>query len=309
MDPNTHDVPPQCIVIKLSDQELQVLLINQRGLYDISTLKWATMQSIGQWLITKIICTRIPLVLDDPSKINWEQTELLDVKIDHLLEIPKNVLGQWKSRNFPSIRGMTIKFAACQQADTLRFDITLRFPHPRIRKKWAIDSEKELIDFSTYDPLAIDSDDEEMEEEERAARNRLRHVDIKLFYILSVPEILSFGSCEGIGEQKVSLNSRLVDSQDSNPEEFIWRLICRLTIKFKGSLDDPYHPTCCADDPNNWEINYDRRLTRDIRTVSGCVMLVTSSVIGSQLLFESQPTDTYSHRVVSLSHHLIVCID
>jgi len=48
----------------------------------------------------------------------------------------------------------------------------------------------------------------------------------------------------------------------------------------------------------NWEFNYDRRLFRDIRTISGGVMMVTASAIGGEILYDAQPTDGSIYKEV-----------
>ena len=62
-------------------------------------------------------------------------------------------------------------------------------------------------------------------------------------------------------------------------------------IKFKGSAGNPLKDECTAIDEANWNVFYNRRLIRDVRTVSGGVMVITASAIGNEILFEAQPTD------------------
>ena len=45
------------------------------------------------------------------------------------------------------------------------------------------------------------------------------------------------------------------------------------------------------DDPDNWELNYDRRLFRDVRSISGCVMTIDALCINGEILYRCEPTD------------------
>jgi hypothetical protein len=72
---------------------------------------------------------------------------------------------------------------------------------------------------------------------------------------------------------------------------FMWNILSRLHMVFKGSVAYPYSKECNADKESNWYVKYDRRLVRDIRTISGGVLVVSVSAIGNELLFEAEPTD------------------
>lgn len=63
-------------------------------------------------------------------------------------------------------------------------------------------------------------------------------------------------------------------------------------------MEDPYNALCAADGAQNWEMNYDRKLIRDIKAISGIVMVLSVSAVSDELVFESQPTDTTIHKHV-----------
>jgi hypothetical protein len=46
------------ISLRLSDKELHILLLNQRGLYDLALLRWESMISVSQWLASRVILKR-----------------------------------------------------------------------------------------------------------------------------------------------------------------------------------------------------------------------------------------------------------
>jgi hypothetical protein len=51
-------------------------------------------------------------------------------------------------------------------------------------------------------------------------------------------------------------------------------------------------------DKNQWDINFDRRLFRDVRTISGGVLIVTASTVGSEILFDAAPTEGSIYKKV-----------
>lgn len=69
----------------------------------------------------------------------------------------------------------------------------------------------------------------------------------------------------------------------------------------KGSTSSPFERSRNANDPENWEVQYVRKLVRDVKTVSKGVMVVTASAIGGELLFEAEPLDNSVYSKVSKS--------
>lgn len=59
----------------------------------------------------------------------------------------------------------------------------------------------------------------------------------------------------------------------------------------QGSTNSPFERHLNANDAENWELQYVRKLVRDVKTVSRGVMVVTASAIGGELLFEAEPLD------------------
>ena len=50
------------MMIDVADKELQILLINQRGLYLLSQIKWSCMEMVAQWLSSRIQVKRISIL-------------------------------------------------------------------------------------------------------------------------------------------------------------------------------------------------------------------------------------------------------
>ena len=51
-------------------------------------------------------------------------------------------------------------------------------------------------------------------------------------------------------------------------------------------------------DPANWALKLDRRLFRDVRTISGGVLIIVASVVGNEILFDASPTDGSIYKQV-----------
>lgn len=317
--------------LDIHDKELQVLLINQRSLFLLSQSKWECMAMVCQWLATRVKFRRVLLtgnraddkqIKDDddesitsqistgttsfsvssvggtasfskknenesavvsaqPSLVdvpnNGELHMIYEIDLNRKVDIPQDAYKQWRSRNIPGINGLQINLKCSQELEMLRFDITITVPHSHIFRKNLAKSE-ELVNFATAD----DDDDEEIDE------SKLLPVKIYLNYLLTVSEVAIFGTADVMGERKIALSKK---SGESHPAAFMWNVLARLNVTFKGSISDPYGKYGKADDPGCWNIQYDRRLCRDVRTITGGVMVVTTSAIGEELLFEAEPTD------------------
>jgi hypothetical protein len=61
----------------------------------------------------------------------------------------------------------------------------------------------------------------------------------------------------------------------------------------------PFERHLNANDAENWEVQYVRKLVRDVKTVSKGVMVVSASAVGGELLFEAEPLDNTVYSKVS----------
>eukprot|EP01036_Dinobryon_divergens_P043366 gene43366-57718_t len=49
------------VTVSLLDEELQVLLINQRSLYNLAMGKWSSLGVVCQWLVSRLLIRRVPV--------------------------------------------------------------------------------------------------------------------------------------------------------------------------------------------------------------------------------------------------------
>ena len=71
-------------------------------------------------------------------------------------------------------------------------------------------------------------------------------------------------------------------------------------ISTQGSNIAPFEKHLNANEAENWEIQYNRKLVRDVKTVSKGVMVLTVSAIGTELLFEAEPLDNTVYSKVTV---------
>lgn len=66
----------------------------------------------------------------------------------------------------------------------------------------------------------------------------------------------------------------------------------------------PFEQQLNANEAESWEVQYVRKLVREVKTVSKGVMVVSASAIGGELLFEAEPLDhaVYSKVCRGVSH-------
>lgn len=293
------DVAANTVVIDVSDLEIGVLLINQRGLFKLSMVKWNCMQSVAEWIINRTKCQRVTIpatymsrdILTDTASndIRRSPGNVLQVSVDRSIDVHESIINQWKSRNIPSIKGMAATLSLKQEQNMLRLEVLLSFPPPNQRKQYIKRPEITLIDYRSYGG----EKDEDQYAFDYLGGEKVKPV--KLFYLLSEVEIMIFGSCGTVTESRIAFHDEIAGPKGiHNPLEFIWKLLCRLHVEFRGSLENPYHITSHIDDANQWGLNYDRRLYRDIRTISNHLMIITASSVGNQLLIESEPSESNS---------------
>ena len=52
--------------LRVSDKELRILLLNQRGLYDLAMVRWSSMVTVANWLSSRVVLSRTDMAL--PAK-------------------------------------------------------------------------------------------------------------------------------------------------------------------------------------------------------------------------------------------------
>ncbi len=85
--------------------------------------------------------------------------------------------------------------------------------------------------------------------------------------------------------------------------------LCYICFDFsQGSIAFPYAADCHAEKPENWTLKYDRRLFRDVRTISGGVVVVSAAVVGKEILFEAEPTDGSIFNKVNFASTILITV-
>jgi hypothetical protein len=63
-------------IVEISDQSLQVLLLNQQSLYAVAKTKWSAMEMVAQWLTTRVRVKRVRFISDQENIHDDENIEL-----------------------------------------------------------------------------------------------------------------------------------------------------------------------------------------------------------------------------------------
>ena len=341
------------VTLSLYDRELQVLLINQRGLYTLAQSKWSALEMVAQWLSSRLRVRAVrvlgagdpvPVVetaamreaakrkkfIEDggspglvagggasslfspikaaPASLAKEAQDrrdqavasslgdfadlapagrkpvMLDVYVDRDVEVAKEALRQWRSRNVPAIPDMTVSLSARQDLDLLRFEVALTFPPPKLRRLRNAQAADGLVDYNALNDGDSSHADDSVP------------VVVTLNFRLTCSELLTFGTAEPLEGIKLSMNAKT--SGDNHPSAFMWNVLLRMTLIFAGSTSAPFSKHCRADDKENWELRFDRRLLRDIRSISGGVVMVVASCVGDELVYECEPTEGSAYAAV-----------
>ena len=373
------------VTLFLHDKELQVLLINQRGLFNLAQTKWSCMIMIAQWIISRLRARRVPvfrehqittgsepggafetsipdnveegnqnnrveessdtvsvdkdLVLvkeeqpvvastDEEGAVKDEDAGpmLLEVHVDRTVDIADDVVALWQARNVPNLLGSSYSVSALQDLEMLNFTISLRIPdqvtgerlYNRLsEQKEAAKSAEAIAKQRARNKLAkgvrvytlYDEDEEydsEKEEEiqvmemltpEQILAQNATYTELTFTFSLMGIELLIFGSTELLDDmQKIS---SMKSKKAFQASKFMRNVLGRLSLHFKGHLaGNVYNLHTNVLDKSQWDITFDRRLFRDVRTISGGVLIVSASVIGSEILFDAHPTEGSIYRQV-----------
>ena len=298
----------------LHDRELLVLLINQRGLYTLAMTKWSCLEMVARWVLGRLHINRIPFPIQDTSRIlnvdNSGQRALVgsngggvktyfEVKIDRSVHIIDEVKNYWNATNVPTLNDVRMKclVSAHQELEMLHFTVVLELRYVptavmerRLKEKEAArEYRAKLVEFSTpYDDdhkghrVIPNTWDVPFDTDEEVETNTL-----KFAFALTGNELLMFGAGESLDERKVHKKH----DQTYQANLFMKNVMSRMSIVFKGTKSAPQDEAvhCKVDD--NWELTYNRKLLRDVRTVTGGIMVITANGYGDEILFESKPTD------------------
>ena len=314
------------ITMFMHDKELKVLLINQRGLFDLALKKWSCMEMIAKWLLSRMTINRIALPVYESKtnltdvvthydntgktvdtvdpKSNQART-YFEVIVNRSVDLSKETIKQWRARNVPKLANVRIfhDVTAKQDLDMLYFHIYLKlsFVPPHVvafrakEKAEAKELAEKLLEFkSKFDDDYIHyARPRQIEDIPFDSDPEVIHTELEFDFGLTGNELLTFGS----GEKMDTHSNR----NDSNYEAslFMKNVLNRLQVNFKGVKSDPHNRETPCTDQDLWEVNFNRKLLRDVRTITGGVMVVIASAIGDEILFEAKPTDNLLYTEIS----------
>ena len=314
------------ITIFMHDKELKVLLINQRGLFALALNKWSCMEMIAKWLLGRMTINRIPLPIYDTKHSTTDVVTQFDntgkavndvdsdpgdarartyfeVIVNRSIDMNKETVKQWRARNVPNLANVRIEHevTAKQDLDMLYFHVVLKLafipPHVITFRKKEKAEAKEIANKLLKFKSKFDDDYVNYARPRQVADTpfdedpEVVHHELDFDFGLTGDELLTFGSGESIDHN--------TKRNDSNYESslFMKNVLNRLQISFNGSKSDPHNEEQSCVDQDMWEVKYNRKLLRDVRTITGGVMVVVASAIGEEILFDAKPTDNllYTH--------------
>ena len=160
-----------------------------------------------------------------PSKVEDKSPVMLDVLLDRDVEVAIGAQKQWRSRNVPNIPGMKVEMRAWQDLEMIRFEVTLIFPHPRLRVGGKKSGGDELMDFNNAD------DTEEAFRTQDVSDGDLKPSKVLLTYRLTCAELSIFGAAEVMEERKISMSNKNLG--ENHPSAFMWNVLNRMQAVFK----------------------------------------------------------------------------
>lgn len=385
-----YDTGP--VTLFLHDKELQVLLINQRGLFNLAQTKWSCMMMVAQWIISRLHARRIPVFQEQdyigrvstastknrksiPEKQSPEKSEsvgaevvsevaqvanemipsdqelilvkeevstaveelvevdisdgpmLLEVSVDRSVDIAEDVVNLWQARNVPNLMCSSYTVTARQDLEMLIFEVTLKIPDQitgerlftalseqqnnvaaraaEAREKARLRKKKGVRIYTMYDEdEEYNSDDDrgkpeavELLSPEEILANNATYTEVMFSFALMGIELLIFGSTEIL--EDMHKTSAMTSKKAFQASKFMRNILGRLFLHFKGhKASNIYDHSMNVLDKTQWNMTFDRRLFRDVRTISGGVLIISASVIGAEILFDAQPTEGSIFRQV-----------
>jgi hypothetical protein len=270
-------------------------------------------------------------VADEGSTEDWgaeagDGPMLLEVTVDRSVDIAEDVVALWQARNVPSLLCAAYRLSACQDMEMLRVTIAVRMPDQvtgerlfnaladqknsqlaveKLAKDKARKKRKKGVRIYTE----FDEDEEHDSDEEAAAApvpeltaeqilsSNATYTELSFSFSLTGTELLVFGSTEIL--EDMHKTSAMKSKKAFQASKFMRNILGRLFLQFKHHhVHNIYDNNTNVLDKSQWDMTFDRRLFRDVRTISGGVLIVAASVIGSEILFDAQPTEGSIFRQV-----------
>ena len=248
-------------------------------------------------------------ILPKTASQNKRNLVLFDVQLDRKIELSTDLRARWKSRSLPNIVGIVVDLKAWQDLDMLILSVDIRLPtqnqymalkdrQEKSKKKEAprktageanARRQKRLAALAGNTEEDDDGEDESESDDDEELEKIKGTTEMNFEYTLTYAELSVFGTSELIMQKKVGLQNNKGDQ--GHPEAFIWNILSRYQISFSGSLKNPFSDECSIVDRTNWQSTFDRRVLREVKTISSCVLVVSVSIVGPELLFESETVD------------------
>lgn len=260
------------IVLTMSDNELEVLLINQHGLFEQAMSKWSAMQTVANWLLGRIYFRKIiaDYSITDNQQSLMKTTLTHDKAVENSLD-NKDLVMQSSTYNPELMK--TIEQEA--QANTLLLlDVKIQsyieisssiIEHWKQRNvskivgldiqvnAWqdlevlVISVKLNLPNKKTYHEVssAAKRSDGLLDltyhsEDDHDHDGHADHpADIELTYRLTRTELLTFGATVSVENKKISASKNTKAIDDVHPEGMLWNIFNRLHVTFRVS-STPY---------------------------------------------------------------------
>jgi len=243
------------IELFLHDNELEILLITQHGLFMSAKQRWSSMKTVAQWLAGRIRIKKISGIsqlstfprkssdIDELPSLNPEiiantSAFMLEINVNRCIDLSSFMIDNWKSRNLPRLLGLECSLTAFQDFEVLQLNINLTVPSKVAYKKLCDDNSQaskhsqDLIDLENY----IEDDEYEYDEGKPAV--------VELSYRLTRIELLTFGNLEYVENKKVVLSQKSTttlsksEKNGDHPDQLIWNILQRLKVIFQVIMKD-----------------------------------------------------------------------
>ena len=176
--------------------------------------------------------TGIPLNITDNSVIIPPTMDVIELKLNRRVELPKEAKFQWKNRNLPLIKDMEVKIVAWQEMDMLNLQVTLSIPQPPLGSL-NLPNDK-IIDFKEFNEEAWREEEDKrralLSSHKTNAAIVLPPIEITMNFKLTDAELSIFGAVDKVDNKAIKLGR---DTTLEHPATFVWNIMSRLHVHFK----------------------------------------------------------------------------
>jgi len=233
------------------DNELEILLIMQHGLYISAKEKWLSMKTVAQWMAGRITVKKVTgvsqlsntaksiatgnlnralkhssrnlevqsdvesqtILSQNPEVVANTNALMLEINLNRQIDLSSVIIDTWKSRSLPRLLGLECTLSAFQDMEVLIFNICLTVPSKIAFKKLSDDHSKTSKASRNSQDLM---DLENFSEEDDYEYDDGKPATINLSYRLTRIELLTFGSTEFVEGKKVGLSHNIAKNSLNN---------------------------------------------------------------------------------------------